>query len=161
MSPIQKIEIWLPRIMFVLTFAGFFWYGPGWVSKAQGASINLENFYTSIFGVATVLTGFLATFYGIIATSPTRFMQRLKRTHAFAKCKKLIKNAMGYGFALTLVSIPFIIFAPLPTDRLTGGNFTFSAYSAYTLWTLTAFYRAASSFFVMVEEPEEQLPPGG
>ena len=139
----------------------FFWYGPGWINKAQYADIKLDSFYTSIFGVSTVLTGFLATFYGIIATSPTKFMQRLKRTKAFAKCKRLIKNAMGYGFALTLMSIPLLILVPLPTERLTGNNIAFSAYAAFTVWTLAAFYRAASSFFVMVEEPEEQLPLGG
>jgi hypothetical protein len=143
-------EVSYPTAAGVGTFAIVISYGPIIICAIDPGKIELSNVYTAIAGFFAVITGFLATFYGSIQSITDTRLKRISRTAAFKRFLRYIKIATISGFAIALISIPYIILVPTGSGPWVP-RFAVAIWCGACAYGLATFIRVAGMLFFIFE----------
>lgn len=118
-------------------------------------SWRLSNIYNTMFGLSSILTGFLTAFYGIIVTSSGGFIARVQKSRHFRRYKRFVKTAIWHSFFFAIITIPFTLVEPLPNSAHPRQHILICAWIFFAVESLVAFFRVADSFFRLVDSDVE------
>lgn len=122
------------------------------VSHAAESGWNLENIYGALFDLATVFTGFLSAFYGIVQSGDGKYISRIRDTLNFHTFIRFLRSAIICGATFSIFCIPFLIVEPLPKEPLSWEQFPLAVWAGFAGYSFSAFWRVARSFFILLDE---------
>lgn len=112
---------------------------------------NVAAIYSSVFDVTTVFTAFLFTFFSIFATTDRGFIGKARGTLPFRRTIDYTISALVLGAGLIVATIPMLIITPMPMED--GLPLVIlAAWMGLTIWTASAFTRAAAIFAIFARE---------
>lgn len=108
--------------------------------------LKVDEAYTGVFGIATVLTGFLFTFYSFVLTTEHGFIGRARRSYYLRRTAVFTVTALIAGASAALMSMAILVWQP----RLawTYGGIAFAVWIAVAVWSLLCFERACRLFMI-------------
>lgn len=144
-------EVTYPIVIGVAVVLLFLTISPHVFEYASREKIQITNAYGAVAGLFSIITGFLASFYGSIQAITDTRLRRVARTPFFRRFLFQIKEATIAGFILAIFSIPFIIIAPdNPVDSWFT-RFFISLWCGFSAYALVAFVRVGRWLFVVFE----------
>jgi hypothetical protein len=164
--PLRRVSagyIWqetYPALAGAAVFAIVFWKGEAIACSIALHKVELSNVYTAVGGIFAIITGFLATFYGSIQSIVDTRLKRISKTGVFLRFIRYIKIATKCGFAVALLSIPYLIFSPSTGGSLANRTLV-AAWCGACIFGLAAFVRVAGLlFFIFEYQPPEDNGAG-
>jgi hypothetical protein len=112
---------------------------------------KIDAIYTSVFSVATVITGFLLTFFMVFITTESGFIGRTRGTLPFKQTVRFALRSIALGAALTVFSIPMMVITPAP-QALDITLALVTAWTGLAVWTLASFVRVGGIFVIFARE---------
>lgn len=136
--------------------------GPRFFSYGIANSWAVADVYSYFFDVFSILTGLLFAFYTIVVASENEFMKYLRENNvgAYRQFRREMRLSIALGATLTLGSLPYVVIAPTPTEPFTWTTAIGALWFATVLSGLIAFWRVATTFVELVDDPPIRLPPG-
>lgn len=113
-------------------------------------TISLDALYSAVLQWASIQTGFLFGIFGFVAGKNDGFIAELRSTKEMALFVSYMRWSTLLGFALTLASIPVMIFKLGIGD---GGPWTYSifvSWCALAVWAFFSFARVAYLFGILI-----------
>lgn len=108
--------------------------------------LNIDEAYTGIFGISTVLTGFLFTFYSFVLTAEHGFIGKARTSYYLRRTMVFTVTALIAGAVATLVSMSILVWQPVIAT--TVGGIIFAVWAAVAIWSLLCFERATRLFLI-------------
>ncbi|MFN4281855.1 MAG: hypothetical protein ACK4NA_04350 [Alphaproteobacteria bacterium] len=128
-------------------------WGDEFFQFATSKKWQIVNLYTAIFGLASVATSFLATFYGTVQSISGGFLQRLRNSRYFSELMSQVKQAIRDGFILCLISIPMMVIVPVSKNDFPGAILVIALWAGFSIFSLFMFFRCVSTLFLIFEDP--------
>ena len=141
-------------------FALWFEFGPALVKISVQKSWHLDQLYTAMFGLLSIITGFLASFYGTIRSMTSGFIGQIQGSDTMDRFLFLLKRAIVLGFIVSILTIPMLIIVPLATEQFGVLNYSVMFWCGAAVWAVGAFFRVASLLFVLFETKVPVFKPG-
>jgi hypothetical protein len=123
-------------------------------------AVDFAALYGAVLDWSAIQTGFLFGIFGYVAGKNDGFVAALKDTPEMALFTGYMKWAIVFGFALTVTSIPLIIFRFSIGSGEDWKYLTFVAWSALAIWGFLAFARVAYIFGIIVRVKDQVRIPG-
>lgn len=108
--------------------------------------LKMDQAYSGVFGLATVLTGFLFTFYSFVITTDHGFIGKARTSIYMKRTSRFTVTALLSGATAALVSLPMMVWQP--NLFWTPGLIAFAVWAGVSVWSLLAFERAARLFIL-------------
>lgn len=145
----KRWEIHHPAIMGGGTLAAVLWRGDLAYAYAEANKWHLDQLYTAVFTVSTVVTAFLFTFYTFIITGERGFLAASRTSIYFKQTVGYTLRAIVVGSLLSAATIPMLVIQPV---ILAGDPWLFftAVWAALTVWAGASFTRAAYLFAIFV-----------
>lgn len=115
-------------------------------SIVSAHGLKIDQAYSGIFGLATVLTGFLFTFYSFVITTDHGFIGKARSSRYLQQTAKFTVTALIAGGVASLTSLPMMVWQP--KLNWTPGAIAFSLWAGVAVWSCLAFERAARLFII-------------
>ena len=144
-------EIHHPTILALATFVAAMWWGPGAYAHAAKEQWHVDQLYTCVFTLSTVITAFLFTFYTFIITGDRGFLSASRNTTYFKQTISYTFKAIVTGALLAGASIPMLVVQPTPKAG-EPWMFAAAAWAALTVWSVSSFVRAAWLFAIFARQ---------
>lgn len=115
-------------------------------SSIKAYSLKIDQAYSGVFGLVTVLTGFLFTFFTFIVTTDHGFIGKARSSIYLRRANAFTITALISGATAALCSLAMMVWQPnlswLP------GLIAFAVWVGVSVWSVLAFERAARLFIV-------------
>lgn len=108
--------------------------------------LKVDEAYTGIFGIATVLTGFLFTFYSFVLTTEHGFIGRARTSYYLRRTTIFTVTALVAGAASAIASLTILVWQPGIASS--AGGIAFAVWAAVSVWSLLCFERACRLFMI-------------
>ncbi len=144
---------WGP-ILKALALAGAVSFVILWAS--QGERVQVGAIYSGVFDLATIFTGFLATFYVFVATKGNAFLERIKLTRTYGMVIRLLKYTILWAAIVALMSYLLAVVEPkdYAVMSLMHGVVFFWLVNVFVV--AVNFARCVHQFLMMAEASNEQ-----
>ncbi|MGX1587358.1 hypothetical protein [Brevundimonas diminuta] len=144
---VQKfLEDTYPHVAGVVTGGLVFAVAPSLHCIVQERGLKIDQAYSGIFGLTTVLTGFLFTFYSFVITTEHGFIGKARSSIYLKQTVSFTITALVAGFVSALASLPMMVWQPELDGRLAQA--AFAIWVGFSVWALFAFERAARLFIL-------------
>lgn len=110
---------------------------------------NYSALYSTVFDVATVFTALLFAFVVYFRTTKSALLEAMP-SRLLLGATQYARSAFSAGLLLILVSIPFIVAEPLPTETFDLPSFLVALWISLTISTITLFLRASRIFWTII-----------
>lgn len=153
-------EGWYPFLAGACAFGLAFRYGEEFARMSSMRGWQLGAIYSGVFNLSAVLTGFTGTYYGVVVSANLSFLNRIRRSPHYAVYMANLRAALRLGFCITIATFPFLVLEPTELSearRLLPVAIWFGLF----IWTLAAFFRVATSFFIILDENVEPRSGAG
>ena len=131
------------------------------VAVSEAKRWHLDQLYTAIFGLLSITTGFLATFYGTIQSMSEGFIKMIKNTNVMSKFLRFTKRAIITGFIVSILTIPMLVTTPLPQERWSLAFIWVGIWCGLAVYAICTFLRVGTNLFVLFETRAPTWRPGG
>lgn len=120
--------------------------------SAEDSPVEMQDLFAAVFDWSSIQTGFLFAVYGYVASKSDGFIGAIRKTTAMTRFRQLLAFTIFAGFALTLVSMCFLIYplTPIPGWEYTILSFWFAGFC----WSFLLFCAVAYRFGVIVRVPD-------
>lgn len=142
----KLVEDLYPHVLGVGSAVIFLIYGGGISSVASTYSLKIDQAYSGVFGLATVFTGFLFTFYTFVITADNGFIGRARSSLYLRRTMKFTVTALKLGGISSLLSLLMMVWQPNLEWR--PGSIAFSIWFGLSVCSSLAFERAARLFVI-------------
>ncbi|NWE51574.1 hypothetical protein [Brevundimonas sp. P7753] len=122
------------------------WQGSEIAQAVAAHSLKLDQAYSGVFGLASVLTGFLFTFYSFVLTTDRGFLGKARSSIYLRRTSSFTVTALVAGTVAALVSLPMMIWQPVLTSTM--ARTAFGIWFGTSIWAILAFERAARLFII-------------
>lgn len=154
-------ERWSVAIIFVATLSVCAWFSATVLRGLSDSGMKEAGLYQSVFGLTSILTGFIGAFYGIIASSTSEFIKRIKRTDTFRTYMLYIKRSVQLGIGFSLLSALIVAVEPSFSEQAIWKRLLLVFWLAGMVATFVAFYRVVRNFFLLIDfEPPKRRTAG-
>lgn len=145
----KRWEVHHPALLSAATLVAVLWRGDLAYSYAEASKWHLDQMYTAVFTISTVVTAFLFTFYTFIITGDRGFLAASRSSLPFRQTVDYTLRAIVVGSVLSVATIPMLVVQPV---LLKGDLWMFFAavWAALTVWAVSSFIRAAYLFAIFV-----------
>lgn len=150
-----------PTFVSIAAIIAYSWKGSEFFSMAIENNLNIGNGYAAIFDIATIFAAFLFTFYGMLLTSNSGFIRRLKETTTYRDFVVYLIRAIIMSAIVSLSSVPLIVVSPMPVDKLTMAYWLVGIWVSLVVGCMACFARALTIFVLISRVPEHRSFPGG
>lgn len=140
-----RLERNYPAAIGVLTLILVLCFGPTCFRFASAHNLHLDQFYSGLFTLATVATGFLFAFYTFMLTTDRPFIRKAKSTIYFKRAQKYCLDAILIGACVCVLSIPYLVIQPAPS-KMNISLVCVAFWVALIAWAFSTFERAARVF---------------
>lgn len=144
----RHIEGWYPHVWGAVAAALALSWAPRIAVLDATSVVHLDEAYTALFGLSTVFTGFLFTFYSFVSTADSGFLGKAKSSIYMKRANRFTVTAIIAGSMLSLYCVPLLVFQP--SVAAFPGGVMFAIWAGLSVWALLAFERAARLFIVFV-----------
>jgi hypothetical protein len=156
---IAWLERFGPMAIAATAAALLFWQRESVSCAYQNGVISLAELYGAVLDWSAIQTGFLFGIYGYVAGKNDGFVAALKQTGEMRSFVDYMKTATILGFAVTLSSIPMMVFQ-FGLDGTIAGYSIFVGWSVLSIWAFFAFARVAYLFGILVRTKDRVRVPG-
>jgi hypothetical protein len=153
------IERFGPLILAAFAAGLLVWQMGAVTSAYQQNIISLSALYGAVLDWSAIQTGFLFGIYGYVAGKNDGFVAALKNTSEMRLFVGFMKSATFLGFAVTLSSIPMMVFQ-FGLDGTAPNYAIFVGWSALSIWAFLAFARVAYLFGILIRTKDTVRIPG-
>lgn len=112
----------------------------------QEHDLKIDQAYSGVFGLTTVLTGFLFTFYSFVITTDHGFIGKARSSIYLKRTVTFTITALVAGAIAALGSLPMMVWQPGLDEPL--AQVAFAVWAGVATWALLAFERAARLFII-------------
>lgn len=141
-----------------LMFSAIVWvHSHDIVTWAQAHSIDSQAFFSAIFDIAAILTGFLLAFFGFVVAPGSGFIQRIFGTKTFRLFMRYVAEALLLGAALTLISIPLMVSQALLQAETWWGVALIASWAFLAVSAPLSFWRVARVFLIWIRSRSSAL----
>jgi hypothetical protein len=144
----RQIEAWYPHVWGAVAAALALHWTPRIATLQSASVVHLDEAYTALFGLATVFTGFLFTFYSFVSTAESGFLGKARSSIYMKRANRFTVTAIIAGSMLSIFCVPLLVFQP--SVGTFPGNLAFAIWAGLSAWALLAFERAARLFILFV-----------
>lgn len=122
------------------------WLG-GCIARAVLAhGLKLDQAYSGVFGLSSVLAGFLFTFYSFVLTTDRGFLGKARSSIYLRRTSTFTVTALIAGTLAALASLPMMTWQPPLTSTM--AQTAFGIWLGTSIWAILAFERAARLFII-------------
>lgn len=136
-----------PMLLSGAAFGGLLIFGPDLYRYADTHKWKIDQFYTSVFTLATVFTAFLFMFYTFAVTAERGFLSRARASTYFKQMVEYTIRAIVVGALLCVLTVPMLVVQPTPAKGDPWLVFA-AAWLGLTVWSFASFIRAAYLFII-------------
>lgn len=111
--------------------------------------------YSSIFDLATVYSALMFGFVTYFRTAQSRFLERIS-PRLFQGAIDYAQSAFSLGLLLIVLSIPYILWKPVPYAAWSLESFAFAFWFGLTVSAIAAFLRASKLFWIIMSGDHER-----
>lgn len=111
--------------------------------------------YSSIFDLATVYSALMFGFVTYFRTAQSRFLERIS-PRLFQGAIDYAQSAFSLGLLLIVLSIPYILWKPVPDAPWSLESFAFAFWFGLTVAAIVAFLRASKLFWIIMSGDHER-----
>jgi hypothetical protein len=111
--------------------------------------------YSSIFDLATVYSALMFGFVTYFRTAQSRFLERIS-PRLFQGAIDYAQSAFSLGLLLIVLSIPYILWEPVPNAPWSRESFAFAFWFGLTVAAIVAFLRASKLFWIIMSGDHER-----
>lgn len=142
----KAFEDLYPHLTAIAIGAACYLNGQPFAAFVTQHQLKIDQAYTGIFGISTVLTGFLFTFYSFVLTTEHGFIGRARTSYFLRRTTVFTVTALVAGATAALASMILLVWQP----RLawTVGGIAFAFWAAIAVWSLLCFERACRLFMI-------------
>lgn len=140
------LEDTYPALAGLLWGGVVFFFSNSIVDLIKDHNLKMDQAYSGIFGIATVLTGFLFTFYSFVITTDHGFIGKARSSIYLKKTVNFTIDALRVGSLAALCSLPMMVWQP--TLSSVNQKLAFAFWVALSVWSLLSFERAARLFIL-------------
>jgi hypothetical protein len=138
----------------------YFYYGVNIAKWSKQNDLHLENCYAPVAGIFAIVAGFLASFYGSIQSIADTRLRRIAKSATFNRFIYRIKEATIAGFALAVISLPYMVVTPIG-ERSSTARFFIAVWLGASIYAFATFVRVGRLlFFVFEHQPPEDQGAG-
>ena len=136
--------------------------GPMFFATAEVNKWSATVIYSYAFDIFSILTGLLFAFYSIVVASENEFMRFLRERSepAYRQFRRELRVALSIGAGLTVASLPYLVTGPTPTILFQWPSLAVAVWFGTVAAGFHAFWRVASTFFLMVDNAPTRPPLG-
>lgn len=149
MTPSVFIERFGPAIVALLVAIAFAWKGGEFFAYAKKSAWDVPQIYSSVFNLSSLIAAFVFGFFTFARTSETEFLHKIRRTKTYARFMGYLVTAMATSAFVVLVSIPFMVAAPQPTEWSDWWFWGCLAWASVVAFSLAATVRSMRQFIVL------------
>ena len=149
-SQMHNIGRSIPFLLSILAFVLLCIYADDMFGEDN--TIEWSNLYAAIFDWAAIQTGFLFGVYGFVVGSPKGFINAIRGTKPFRFFTTGIITSLCVGFALTIISLPLLVFSPDPINSSKLVTLLIYLWFSLFIFALITFFRAAYLFAYMTRQ---------
>ncbi|WP_152415166.1 hypothetical protein [Caenispirillum salinarum] len=130
---------------------------------------NYEFYKTADFGdlssavanISAIATGFVMTFYGVVVSSSSDFIAKIKHTPIFLRYISFLKSAMFASFFSSLFSVSFSFLYGTNLWEAPQDRYMLSLWAFVVVYTVLAVTRIIRSTFIVLESKPPKKLGGG
>lgn len=136
----------LGEIGAIVTFGVCLLYRAELSAQFASGAWNISNFYTAVFVLCVFQTGFLFGVYTYIVGKSAGFVAAIRETSAYTDMVRFLQWMFYLVLGLTVLSLPLVVVAPMPTAKIQFETIVFAFWSALLVYTFLNFVRIIRAF---------------
>ncbi len=115
--------------------------------------LEMKDAYAATLSLASILSGFLTTFYAIVATKDDGFIGKMRAGEQFQRYLLFIREAMLLGFCDAILTLPLFVWRPYEKSQAGFSGVVFCLWVGLSVAAILAFLRVFRSIFILLETP--------
>ena len=119
------------------------------IAKENMWSIN--SIYASVFDMSSIVCAFLFSFFVFVKTTTNRYLDAARGSNTYNKLLKYFVSSIVSSFALSVVTIPFLVVNPAPTQISQISYLTVFPWVLLSGYVFAAVIRSAYHFVVVID----------
>ncbi len=139
----------------IIAFAACIGFHRELTVQFESGAWNVSNFYSAVFGWASIQTGFLFAVYVYLATKTSPFMESVKETEAYRSMMAFTRATLWLVISVVLATVPLLVATPLPGDSISIVTVLIALWCGLVVYTFFRFLRIIRAF-VAIESVRRQ-----
>lgn len=139
-----------PYVLGAAFFVSSIFYSNSLGEWAKNVDIDISEFFSAMFNVASILTAFLFSFFGMSIAPGGGFIAKIFGTKTFRLFTRYIVESLILGSSLAVLSIPFMVADLIPSSDFSWQMWLAAIWSFFAISAMLSFYRVASVFVIWI-----------